>query len=124
MKSLKRTTLFLFCIALAFWSCGGDTAASGGVASDTSTAAAGNATGVTDTEVKIGSFGPLTGPAALWGNIMKGMDAYFKMINEEGGINGRQINFVMKDDAYDPSRTVPAVRELVQRDEVLSLIHI
>ncbi len=122
MKSLKRTTLFLFCIALAFWSCGGDTAASGGVASDTSTAAAGNATGVTDTEVKIGSFGPLTGPAALWGNIMKGMDAYFKMINEEGGINGRQINFVMKDDAYDPSRTVPAVRELVQRDEVFAFV--
>ena len=50
------------------------------------------------------------------------MDAYFKMINEEGGINGRTINFVMKDDAYDPSRTVPAVRELVQRNEVFAFV--
>ena len=46
------------------------------------------------------------------------MQEYFKMVNEAGGINGRQIKFLMKDDAYDPSRTVPAVRELVQRDEV------
>lgn len=82
----------------------------------------GNTTGVTDTEIVIGSFGPLTGPAALWGNIMKGMDAAFKMINEEGGINGRTIKFVMKDDAYDPSRTVPAVRELVQREEVFAFV--
>ena len=59
----------------------------------------GTTIGVTDTEIVIGSFGPLTGPAALWGNIIKGMDAYFKMINEEGGINGRKIKFIMKDDA-------------------------
>ena len=78
-------------------------------------------TGVTDSEILIGSWGPMTGPAALWGNILKGMDAYFKMINEEGGINGRNIKFVYKDDAYDPSRTVPAVRELVQRDEVFAV---
>ena len=83
---------------------------------------AGDSTGVTDTEIVIGSFGPLTGPAALWGNILKGMDAYYKMINEEGGINGRKIKFVMKDDAYDPSRTVPAVREMVQRDEVFAFV--
>ena len=77
--------------------------------------------GVNDTEIVIGSWGPMTGPAALWGNIIKGMDAYFKMVNDEGGINGRNINFVFKDDAYDPSRTVPAVRELVQRDEVFAV---
>ncbi len=97
---------------ILFTSCGGP----GGPAS------AGDQTGVTDSEIIIGSFGPLTGPAALWGNIMKGMDAYFKMINDEGGVNGRQIRFIMKDDAYDPSRTVPAVRELVQRDEVFAFV--
>ncbi len=77
--------------------------------------------GVTDTEIVIGSWGPLTGPAALWGNVMKGADAYFKMLNDDGGVNGRQIRFIMKDDAYDPSQTVPAVRELVQRDEVFAV---
>jgi len=77
--------------------------------------------GVTDSEIVIGSWGPLTGPAALWGNVMKGADAYFKMLNDEGGINGRQVRFVMKDDAYDPSQTVPAVRELVQREEVFAV---
>ena len=77
--------------------------------------------GVTDTEIRIGSFGPLTGPAALWGSIIKGTDAYFKMINEEGGINGRQIKFFFKDDEYNPSKTVPAVRELIQQDEVFAI---
>ena len=77
--------------------------------------------GITDSEIIIGAWGPLSGPAALWGNIIKGTDAYFKMINEEGGIHGRQIKFVFKDDAYDPSRTVPVVRELVQRDEIFAI---
>ncbi len=77
--------------------------------------------GVTDTEIVIGSWGPLTGPAALWGNVIKGADAYFSMLNDEGGINGRQVRFIMKDDAYDPSQTVPAVRELVQREEVFAV---
>ena len=77
--------------------------------------------GVTDTEIVLGAWGPMTGPAALWGNIVKGTDAYFKMVNDEGGIHGRKIKFLYKDDAYDPSRTVPAVRELVQRDEVFAI---
>jgi len=77
--------------------------------------------GVTDTEIKVGSWGPLTGPAALWGSIPKSIDAYFKMINDEGGIHGRKINLIYKDDAYDPSRTVPVVRELVQKEEVFAV---
>jgi branched-chain amino acid transport system substrate-binding protein len=83
--------------------------------------ASGDTTGVTDTEITLGAWGPMSGPAALWGTIIKGTDAYFKMINDEGGINGRKINFVFKDDAYDPSRTVPAVRELVQKDEIFAV---
>ncbi len=116
---MKRYTLHLMAslvLALGMWSCGG------GEASGTDEAAAGNSTGITESEIVIGSFGPLTGPAALWGNIVKGMDACFKMINEEGGINGRQVKFIMKDDAYDPSRTVPAVREMVQKDEIFALV--
>jgi len=116
---MKRYTLHLgalLVLALLVWSCGG------GEATNTDSESTGTTTGVSDTEIVIGSFGPLTGPAALWGNIMKGMDACFKMINEEGGINGRQIKFIMKDDAYDPSRTVPAVREMVQKDEVFAFV--
>ena len=113
-----RTNIFsifvMAIMAVMLVSCGSGTSPTG--------ESEGDSTGVTDTEIVVGSFGPLTGPAALWGNIMKGMDAYFKMINEEGGINGRTVKFVMKDDAYDPSRTVPAVREMVQRDEVFAFV--
>lgn len=119
---MKRHLLSYFLIVLvtfALGSCGDGSSSEGGDSGETTT---GNSTGVSDTEIKIGSFGPLTGPAALWGNIMQGMDAYFKMVNEDGGVNGRSINFIMKDDAYDPSRTVPAVREIVQKDEVFAFV--
>lgn len=118
MKINSILSVIVLAMAVIFWGCGGAT--SGETSSET--AVKGNTTGVTDSDITIGSFGPLTGPAALWGNIMKGMDAAFKMVNEEGGINGRKINFVMKDDAYDPSRTVPAVREMVQKDEVFAFV--
>lgn len=113
---MKNKLFQLLALSLFIWGCGG------GGTSESSDTSGGTTIGVTDTEITIGSFGPLTGPAALWGNIMKGMDAHFQLINDEGGINGRKINFVMKDDAYDPSRTVPAVRELVQRDEIFAMV--
>lgn len=78
----------------------------------------GNIIGVIDIEIVIGLFGLLIGLVVLWGNIMKGMDVCFKMINDEGGINGCQIKFVMKDDVYDLLRIVFVVREMVQKDEV------
>ncbi len=79
-------------------------------------------TGVTDDEIVIGSWGPLTGPAALWGAVPRGMDAYFQMINEEGGIHGRQIRFIYRDDGYEPPRTVSAVRQMVQNDQVFAFV--
>ncbi len=82
----------------------------------------GTTIGITDSTITVGSWGPLSGPAALWGTITKGMAAYFDLINEEGGINGRKINFIYKDDAYDPSKTVPIVRELVQKEEVFAMV--
>lgn len=114
MKTYRIIALVFITSALLNWSCGGSNSSSSQTADFE--------IGVTDTEITVGSFGPLTGPAALWGNIMKGMDASFKMLNAEGGINGRKIKFVMKDDAYDPSRTVPSVRELVQKDEVFAFV--
>ncbi len=58
--------------------------------------------GVTDTEIHIGSWGPQTGPAAAWGSLPRGTDAYFKMINASGGINGRKIVYHAFDDGYNP----------------------
>jgi branched-chain amino acid transport system substrate-binding protein len=76
-------------------------------------------TGATDTEIKIGNIMPYSGPASAYGVIGKTLDAYFKKINAEGGINGRKINFVSYDDGYSPPKAVEQVRKLVESDEVL-----
>ena len=75
--------------------------------------------GVTDTEIKIGQTAPFSGPASAYGTIGKTQAAYFKMINDQGGINGRKINLIQYDDGYSPPRAVEMVRKLVEGDEVL-----
>ncbi len=75
--------------------------------------------GVTDTEIKIGQTAPFSGQASAYGTIGKTQAAYFKMINDQGGINGRKINLVQYDDGYSPPRAVEMVRKLVEGDEVL-----
>ena len=75
--------------------------------------------GASDTEIKIGQTMPYSGPASAYGTIGKVEAAYFKMINEQGGINGRKINFISLDDGYSPPKTVEMVRRLVEQDEVL-----
>ena len=74
--------------------------------------------GVTATEIKIGNTNPYSGPASAYGTIGKALGAYFKKVNEEGGINGRKINYVTYDDAYSPPKTVEMVRKLVEQDQV------
>jgi branched-chain amino acid transport system substrate-binding protein len=76
-------------------------------------------TGATDTEIKIGNINPYSGPASSYGVIGKTIDAYFKKINAEGGINGRKITFISYDDGYSPPKAVEQVRKLVESDEVL-----
>jgi branched-chain amino acid transport system substrate-binding protein len=75
--------------------------------------------GVTDTEIKIGNTGPYSGPASSYGTIPKAMAAYYRMVNDQGGVNGRKINFISYDDAYSPPKTVEQVRRLVEQDGVL-----
>jgi branched-chain amino acid transport system substrate-binding protein len=77
--------------------------------------------GVTDTEIKIGSTNPYSGPASAYGTIGRAESAYFKMINDQGGVNGRKINFISLDDGYSPPRTVEQVRKLVEQEQVLFL---
>src|ERR1700754_2888753 len=74
--------------------------------------------GVTDAEIKIGNIMPYSGPASAYGIIGKTMSAYFRMINDTGGVNGRKINFISYDDAYSPPKTVEQARKLVESDEV------
>jgi branched-chain amino acid transport system substrate-binding protein len=80
-------------------------------------------TGATDTEIKIGNVEAYSGPASAYGVIGKTEDAYFKMINEAGGINGRKINFISYDDGYSPPKTVEQVRKLIESDEVLLIFN-
>ncbi|MCC8947676.1 ABC transporter substrate-binding protein [Bradyrhizobium sp. Arg62] len=75
--------------------------------------------GASDTEIKIGQTVPFSGPASAYASIGKTQAAYFKMINDQGGINGRKINLIQYDDAYSPPKAVEQVRKLVESDEVL-----
>ena len=77
--------------------------------------------GVSDTEIKIGQTMPYSGPASSWATIGRVEAAYFRKINEEGGVNGRKIVFLSLDDGYSPPKTVEATRRLVEQDEVLLL---
>jgi len=77
--------------------------------------------GVSDSEIKIGNTMPYSGPASAYGIIGKTETAYFRMVNEHGGINGRKVNFISRDDGYSPPKTVEQVRQLVEQDQVLFL---
>jgi ABC-type branched-subunit amino acid transport system substrate-binding protein len=76
---------------------------------------------VTETEIKLGQTMPYSGPASAYGAIGKAELAYFQMINEQGGINGRKVNLISLDDGYSPPRAVEQVRKLVEQDQVLAL---
>jgi branched-chain amino acid transport system substrate-binding protein len=76
-------------------------------------------TGASDTEIKVGQTAPFSGPASAYATIAKAQAAYIKMVNDQGGVNGRKINLIQYDDAYSPPKTVEQVRKLVESDEVL-----
>jgi len=77
--------------------------------------------GVTDSEIKIGNTGPYSGPLSNASPIPITQGAYFKMINDQGGVNGRKITFISDDDGYSPPKTVEMTRKLVENDQVLFL---
>jgi branched-chain amino acid transport system substrate-binding protein len=73
--------------------------------------------GARDTEIKIGNTTPYSGPASALGALGKAEAAYFAMVNDQGGINGRKINFISRDDSYSPPKTVELARKLVEEDK-------
>ena len=93
-------------------------AGQGDAPSNVPAAQAANAPGVTDTEIKIGQTMPYSGPISAYGTIGRAELAYFKMINDGGGINGRKLNLISLDDGDSPPKTVEEIRKLVEEDQV------
>jgi ABC-type branched-subunit amino acid transport system substrate-binding protein len=77
--------------------------------------------GVTDSEIKVGQTMPYSGPVSAWATLGRAEAAYFRMLNEQGGVNGRRIELISLDDGYSPPRTVEQTRKLVEQDEVLAI---
>jgi len=77
--------------------------------------------GVTDTEIVLGGTHPYSGPASAYGNIGKGIAAYFSYVNDHGGVNGRKIKYIDKDDGYSPPQAVQIVHQLVEQDKVFAI---
>ena len=120
---------FAAAVSLALAACSSGAAPSGGAntapaatgaapAPASGGAQAGDSTGVTSNSILIGATVPLSGPAAAYGTIAKASDAYFHYVNDNGGINGRQITYKYLDDAYNPAQTVPLTKQLVEQDGV------
>ena len=80
-------------------------------------------TGITDTEIKLGQTSPYSGPASAYSVIARAQLAYFRMINDQGGINGRKVNLISIDDAYSPAKTVEQTRKLVEQEEVAAILN-
>jgi branched-chain amino acid transport system substrate-binding protein len=111
MKQLTRRTILTAAPALAF--------GARFLAARPARAAKNYGPGVTDTEIKIGNTGPYSGPASSYSAVPKSQAAFWTMINDQGGINGRKINFISYDDSYTPPKTVEMVRKLIEQDNVL-----
>lgn len=107
MKSARALVVFIATISLLVSAC--SSLHLGGSASEP---------GLTSNSILIGGTDPLSGPAAAYGTIPKAADAYFHYVNDNGGINGRKINFKYLDDAYNPAQTVPLTKQLVEQDQV------
>src|SRR3954465_15056936 len=87
--------------------------------------AGGTATpGVTSKQILIGGTTPLSGPASAYAAVAKGANAYFAYVNDHGGVFGRKIQYKYTDDGYDPSQTIPKVRDLVQNDKVFAIYNV
>ena len=126
-RSVPRSALVVpLVVALLVTACGSATpTATSAPATAAPTVAATTAPvvpGVTASEVVIGSWGPQDGPAGAYGVIDRTIDAYFKMINDQGGVNGRTIRFIYENDSYQPAKTLAAVKKLVEQDKVFALV--
>jgi len=94
-----------------------------GTTQGTSTGPTESVPGVTDSQIVIGTTTPLSGAASAYASISKGSTAYFSYLNDKGGVNGRTIKYIVDDDAYDPAKSVPLVRQLITQDNVFAIFN-
>jgi len=113
MARKVRTVMYTVIVAVAALTL--SSCSSGGASSS-------SAPGVSKDSIKIGAFYPATGNNSLYSNISAGARAYFDMVNSKGGINGKTIDYVLRDDQYDPSKTVSVARRLVEDDKVFAIV--
>lgn len=125
MRSASIRTAFVIATSLAIAACsssapggGAPAAATTGAGQAAATALTASDVGVTKDAILIGGTVPLSGPAAAYGTIAKASDAYFHYVNDNGGIDGRQITYKYLDDAYNPAQTVPLTKQIVEQDQV------
>jgi branched-chain amino acid transport system substrate-binding protein len=108
----------LLAATLLLAACGRDNSGGGGGGSG------GNAApGITDTTIKLGSSYPFSGPASAYSAIPKSMNGFFKKLNENGGVNGRKVEFITRDDGYEPQRALANAKQLVEQDKVFALVN-
>ena len=121
----RKGSLFALAAAVVIFSvaCGGGGGRTGGKeAGPGGGGRAARSPGVSDTEIKLGTHTPLTGPVAVYSVIPKTAKAWFDKVNEEGGVEGRKISFLMEDDAYAPPKAVEVTRKLVEQDQIFALM--
>lgn len=115
----RKTLLLLSVIVLLAAGCGRSEGGSGGEGDGEVQASP----GITDTSIKIGGSYPFSGPASGYGTISRGANAYFQYVNDQGGVDGREIEWITYDDAYEPQRALTNARKLVEQDEVFALFN-
>ncbi|MEA2312850.1 MAG: branched-chain amino acid transport system substrate-binding protein [Solirubrobacteraceae bacterium] len=120
MRVKAAAVAFAAALALAGAGCGNN---GGGSSSGGGAGGGASAPGVTKTTVTVGGHFPLTGPAAPgYSEIPRAIEAYFKQVNANGGIHGRQLKFITRDDGYNPTNTVKVTRQLVLQDKVFAVV--
>ena len=115
MRSRRISVALVTAVSFVLAACGNT--GGGGTAANTA-----SDVGVTKDTILLGNTIALSGPAAAYGTIAKAMDAYFKSVNDAGGVNGRKISFKYLDDAYNPAQTVPLTKQLVEQDQVFAMV--
>lgn len=117
-RLLSISMLFLFMLVVV----GCSSNETNGENSQDSGESVGNVQGVTEDEILIGHIGPQSGPAATFDNMRKGIESYFKYVNENGGVNGKKLKLIAYDDQYQPSKAVQLAKRLVEEDKVFTII--
>ncbi|WP_077212520.1 ABC transporter substrate-binding protein [Bacillus dakarensis] len=121
-KKLFLWGIFSLFMLFMLTACSGETTSSEDSSSVRDEEAGNVAQGVTEDEILIGHIGPQTGPVAIYDIVRKGIDSYFKYVNENGGVNGRQLKLIAYDDQYQPAKTVQVAKRLVEEDQVFATV--